>query len=312
VAETSIGIKIADGSFYPVLEEGGPGRKRVILTTVSDNQSGAQIDLYRGNGTGISGATYIGTLVIDEIEPAPKGNPEIELIVKLDNAGRLDAQASDHVTGEHQTLSVALDSIGGGSGMDMPELDLDERYQPELGVSPAEQNRLTSESMPSDFRAVEEDVRRLRRRRVVQYVSIGVLAAALIVIVVLLVLWFMRRPAATAPTATAAPTTTQAPSASPAPAQSPPAQQAEPAPAAAAPAAPKSSVATRQSSTSAGAQKQYHEGGVVYQIRWGDTLWDLSNSFYRTPWLYGKIAKANNIRNPNLIFAQTQIYIPER
>ena len=40
----------ADGSFYPVLEEGTPGRKRVILTTVKDNQGGAQIDLYRGGG----------------------------------------------------------------------------------------------------------------------------------------------------------------------------------------------------------------------------------------------------------------------
>ena len=30
-----IGIKIADGSFYPILEEGKPGEKRIEVTTVS-------------------------------------------------------------------------------------------------------------------------------------------------------------------------------------------------------------------------------------------------------------------------------------
>lgn len=298
MADTSIGIKIADGTFYPVLEEGNPGRKRVILTTVADNQAGAQIDLYRGNGTGISGATYIGTLVIDEIEPAQKGDPEIELIVKLDPDGNLDAQASDHVTGEHQTLSVALDSLTAGQTMEFPDFDLDERYQPELGVSPAEVTGLTADahsSAASDFQAVEEDDRRLRRRRVLQYIGIAVLVAAVIAIIVLLILWFSRRPAS----ATTAPASTTQSTQAPAPK---PAQ----------PAAASSAAGTSQPPPASAGTTHNREGGVVYQIRWGDTLWDLSISFYRTPWLYGKIAKANNIKNPNLIYAHTQIYIPER
>ncbi len=304
MAETSIGIKIADGSFYPVLEEGAPGRKRVILTTVSDNQSGAQIDLYRGNGTGISGATYIGTLVIDEIEPAPRGNPEIELIVKLDSNGNLDAQASDHITGEHQTLSIALDSLSEGQSFEVPDFDLDERYQPDLGVSPAEESRLTSEPAAPDFQAVEDDVRRQRRRRTMQYVGIGLLAVVIVAIVVLLILWFTRRPAESRPTATPTSQTKPAASAPSEPSTSAPAPASQPAKTAPAAAAP--------APTTGSAKAQTREGGVEYQIRWGDTLWDLSISFYRTPWLYGKIAKANNIKNPNLIFAKTQIYIPER
>jgi nucleoid-associated protein YgaU len=52
-------------------------------------------------------------------------------------------------------------------------------------------------------------------------------------------------------------------------------------------------------------------GGTWYWIKWGDTLWDLSHTFYRTPWLYGKIAKENNIKNPDLIYANSKIYIPE-
>jgi hypothetical protein len=306
VADTSIGIKIADGTFYPVLSEGAPGRKRVILTTVKDNQTGAQIDLYRGNGTGISGATYIGTLVIDEIEPGPQGNPEIELIVKLDVDGNLEAQASDHITGEHQTLSLVLDSLSTGEIFDIPDFGLDDRYQPDLGVSPAEESRLTSEPVATDFQAVEDDVRRQRRRRLLQYLGIGIVAIVVILIVVLLVLWLTRRPAQPSAAVAASPPAVAAQPVSP-PAKAAPKSQTPPVPA---PAASSSKAASP--AAAAGSAQTVREGGVAYQIRWGDTLWDLSMSFYRTPWLYGKIAKANNIRNPDLIFAQTQIYIPER
>jgi nucleoid-associated protein YgaU len=50
---------------------------------------------------------------------------------------------------------------------------------------------------------------------------------------------------------------------------------------------------------------------VSYRIKKGDTLWDISATYYRTPWLYPKLAKANSIKNPDLIFAGTRITIPE-
>ena len=49
---------------------------------------------------------------------------------------------------------------------------------------------------------------------------------------------------------------------------------------------------------------------VTYRIKWGDTLWDLADSYYQNPWLYPKIAKANNIKNPDLIISGTDIVIP--
>ncbi len=51
---------------------------------------------------------------------------------------------------------------------------------------------------------------------------------------------------------------------------------------------------------------------INYLLTWGDTLWDLSDTYYRNPWLYGTIADANNLDNPDRIIAGTYIIIPPR
>ncbi|MBA7660883.1 hypothetical protein ES703_68889 [subsurface metagenome] len=51
--------------------------------------------------------------------------------------------------------------------------------------------------------------------------------------------------------------------------------------------------------------------GVSYLIKRGDTLWDISSTYYRNPWLYPKIARANGIIDPDIIFAGKTIFIPE-
>jgi nucleoid-associated protein YgaU len=53
-------------------------------------------------------------------------------------------------------------------------------------------------------------------------------------------------------------------------------------------------------------------GGAPYTIRWGDTLWDISEAFYRNPWLYPRIARFNAIRNPDFIISGRTIRIPPR
>jgi hypothetical protein len=50
--------------------------------------------------------------------------------------------------------------------------------------------------------------------------------------------------------------------------------------------------------------------GIKYRLRWGDTLWDVSQAFYRTPWYYRYIARHNGIRNPDRIVSGSTITIP--
>ena len=49
---------------------------------------------------------------------------------------------------------------------------------------------------------------------------------------------------------------------------------------------------------------------VTYRIKWGDTLWDISDAYYKNPWRYPKIANYNHIPNPDLIISGTDIIIP--
>lgn len=51
---------------------------------------------------------------------------------------------------------------------------------------------------------------------------------------------------------------------------------------------------------------------ATYQINRGDTLWDISERFYGTPWFFPELADRNRIRNPDLIFADEELVIPER
>ena len=43
---SKIGIRIADGSFYPILEVGMKEKKKLVLTTAKDSQNKIRIDLF--------------------------------------------------------------------------------------------------------------------------------------------------------------------------------------------------------------------------------------------------------------------------
>ena len=44
-----IGLKLADGTFYPVLNEGIPVKKHLKVTASSDNQTSMKIELFRAS-----------------------------------------------------------------------------------------------------------------------------------------------------------------------------------------------------------------------------------------------------------------------
>jgi hypothetical protein len=110
VEKSYIGIRLADGRFFPIFDRTQRGRKRLVLTTVKNDQASVQIDLYRGSGQEMSEAEYVGTLVIQNVEEAAAGEPEISLVLGVDDTGNLNATAADEKSGEYESLSVSLES----------------------------------------------------------------------------------------------------------------------------------------------------------------------------------------------------------
>ena len=317
---SNIGIKIANGEFYPLVEENSLVKKRLILTTVHDNQPSVQIDLYRSNANVMTDAQYIGSLVVENIKPKPKGDPSIEMVISSNESGEIVADAIDLDTGaegEHYVLTVSLKSLDESArDMEIPDFELESNEEP-----------------PSSLYNKAEKVRSKEKSRV----SLVWLLILILLILLGLAAWllFFGGKEVISPllsgsnkkTEQASPAEPSQPEPEPVrqepvrqePAP-PPASPPEPPPVITAPAqapAPRTDTAARRDRPPApvasyNVPATITREGVSYTIRWGDTLWDISEAFYRNPWLYPRIAQHNNIRNPNLIISGRTIRIPPR
>jgi hypothetical protein len=341
---SSIGIKIANGEFYPLIEENSLVRKKLILTTVHDNQSSVQIDLYRSSTKVMADSQYIGTLVVEDIKPKPKGEPSIEMIISSKTNGEIIADAIDldaSSKSDHNILTVSLKSVDESSkDMEIPDFELESNEEPPTGLyNHAKKIRIEKErksmgwlfvliiliiilgllgawlfffngldTVQSKWPAVQQTV----KEKVIEPVKqLGSKAGQLFSKKESPPSVFVSEPVkqpepapVVEPVKQPEPVVQPAPVVEPAPVQ----QKAEP--------APRSVVTPVKRSPapvlSYNVPDIIPREGVNYRIRWGDTLWDIADAFYKNPWLYTKIARHNNISNPNHIISGRTIRIPPK
>jgi hypothetical protein len=311
---STIGIKIANGEFYSLVEENSSVKKRLILTTVHDNQRSVQIDLYKSYTKTMADALYIGSLVVEKIKPKPKGEPSIEMVISSTREGEITADAIDMDTssqGEHQVLSVSLKSLDEDNReYEIPDFELEQNDPP-----------------PTELYDRASTVKKEEGKG---FPWIVVIIIGLALVLILLALWYFLlgrksgskpvEPVRTETTVPAEETPPAREAAQEAPAARPPAGQTaqEPPPVIQAPVRPAPAPAVNRRNRPPAPVSSYKvpetipQEGAPYKIRWGDTLWDISEAFYRNPWLYPRIAGFNNIGNPNLIISGTTIRIPPR
>ena len=103
-------------SFYKILDEGTAGTKQLVLTTVKDNQTTVQIDLYRSETDSMSDAEYVDTLRIKNLEPHPNGEPNLQLYVSIDDNGELHATVDDPETGKSSQIQNMI-QLNNNNGM---------------------------------------------------------------------------------------------------------------------------------------------------------------------------------------------------
>jgi nucleoid-associated protein YgaU len=329
---STIGIKIANGEFYSILDENSNVKKRLVLTTVHDNQRSVQIDLYRSYTKTMADALYIGSLVVEDIRPKLKGWASIEMVVSCDTEGHISAEALDLDTGsggQHQYLSVSLKSLDDDSrDLELPDFELEQHNGPPQGLY--ERARA----------AKDKEKQKQKKTPWILVILLGVL----VIVICLALFFFLIRgrdffkqgtpsgePArvesagppppvpreAPAPAVPAPVEPVPAPAAPAVPAQSTaPAPRQAPPPVIEAPARPQPApVVSRKRNPPVASYKvpaTIPRNGVAYRIRWGDTLWDIAAAFYRNPWLYPRIARYNGIKNPDLIISGTTIRVPPK
>lgn len=107
----TIGIKLADGSFYPVMEEGTAQTKTLELTTANNNQTCVMVDLYSSETGTLEGAEYIDTLKIDNLNAHPNGELNISFSVSQDEDGKLSTNIVDKETGTNAESVSSLSHI---------------------------------------------------------------------------------------------------------------------------------------------------------------------------------------------------------
>jgi hypothetical protein len=301
------------------MEENAQAKKRLVLTTAHDNQKSIQIDLYNSYAKTMADALYVGSLVVENLKPRPKGEPNIEMIVSASSSGQITANAvdlDDSVNGTPQHLSVSLLDVAEDDreNDEIPDFDLEPHELPPRGL-------YDKDSSPG---------RRAQKKRFPW--ALLIIAAALLAIGGFLCFFFLngglpaflprfRRPvAAAAPAIPAAPVSPAASPGRPAEETPVPPRSQVPAPViSSALQPPPAAGADRLDRTrtlppvaSYRVPQTIPREGVPYRIRWGDTLWDISEAFYRNPWLYQRIARFNSIRNPDFIISGNTIRIPPR
>ena len=104
----TIGIKLADGSFYPVLEEFSNSEKQLDLTTAHNNQTKIMVDLYRSKSCSMEDAEYVDSLQIENLVAHPNGEPDISFSVSIDENNKLSAKIKDSETGNQSKTTITL------------------------------------------------------------------------------------------------------------------------------------------------------------------------------------------------------------
>lgn len=406
-----IGIKLADGSFYPILTEGEPDKKQINLTTAKDNQTTVHVDLYRSENDSMDNAEYVDTLQITHLVKHPNGEPDLCLDISLDEDNHLSAELHDPESGGESSTTVtlisktkeelegtsevaaaaiddslnvddifantdidsdftgtdfdstesestedttvaeevpvdfdstefdtsALDDFSSDSSVsedstvaddnfsfddtdfsdtDFSDTEIDTGTESEIESETAETgsaidfSNLYDKETEEGISSTEEEIKKKTKIPVI----VCIICAFICILAVLLILFVIPCPMNVVSKITGSKNKVET------------VEQVkeEPQPVVVEAAAEEPKVEAKENEIVVVTEPEVvqvvpevkeipaeKKADVRYKIKWGDTLWDISESYYKNPWQYKRIAKYNNIKNPDYIISGTYINIPQ-
>ncbi len=112
VTPLSLGIETLGNVFTKLIERNTtiPTRKSEIFSTAADNQPGVEIHVLQGERQFSRDNKSLGKFKLDEIPPAPRGTPQIEVTFDIDANGILNVSAKDLGTKREQKIVITASS----------------------------------------------------------------------------------------------------------------------------------------------------------------------------------------------------------